>query len=56
MNYRLQGTEGLPRFVQESVKAGALSEWYASVRPLGPLATFDGNHTGVDHTYKNGLR
>jgi menaquinone-9 beta-reductase len=54
-NYRLQGTEDIARFVDESVKAGAPSEWYAGAHPIGPLATFDGADTWVEHPYKDGI-
>ena len=54
-NYRLQGLADFPRFVEESVKAGAPSEWYRALRPDGPLATFDGTDSWVSHPYKNGV-
>ncbi len=53
--YRFQGAEDLPRFVEDSVKAGAPSQWYASIRPIGPLATFDGADSWVVHPYQNGV-
>jgi hypothetical protein len=37
--YRLQGAADLPRFVQESVKAGVPAQWYSGLRAAGPLAT-----------------
>jgi menaquinone-9 beta-reductase len=55
MNYRFQGLEDLNRFVEDSVKAGGSAEWYAGVKPIGPLATFDGTDTWVDHPYKDGI-
>jgi 2-polyprenyl-6-methoxyphenol hydroxylase-like FAD-dependent oxidoreductase len=54
-DYRFQGAEDLPHFVADSVKAGAPSRWYASVRPIGPLATFDGADTWVVHPYNSGV-
>ena len=45
---RLQGAADVPRFVAECVRAGAPAEWYAGVRAIGPLATFDGAATWVD--------
>jgi 2-polyprenyl-6-methoxyphenol hydroxylase-like FAD-dependent oxidoreductase len=54
-DYRLQGAEDIPRFVEESVKAGAPAEWYAGAHPIGPLATFDGTDTWVEHPYKDGI-
>ncbi len=54
-NYRLQGTEDITRFVEESVKAGAPGEWYTGAHPSGPLATFDGADNWVEHPYKDGI-
>jgi 2-polyprenyl-6-methoxyphenol hydroxylase-like FAD-dependent oxidoreductase len=52
---RLQGAAALPRFVEESVKTYAPAQWYAGARAIGPLATFDGAETWVDHPYKAGV-
>jgi menaquinone-9 beta-reductase len=52
---RLQGVADLPRFVEESVKTYAPAQWYAGARAAGPLATFDGAETWVEHPYKNGV-
>ncbi|MGA2409081.1 MAG: NAD(P)/FAD-dependent oxidoreductase [Candidatus Binataceae bacterium] len=52
---RFQGAEDLPRFVQESVKAGVPAEWYSRLEPIGPLATFDGTNNWVDHPYRDGI-
>jgi menaquinone-9 beta-reductase len=52
---RLQGLAALPRFIEESVRCGAPAEWYAGVRAVGPLATFDGTDSWVDHPYKEGV-
>lgn len=54
-NYRLQGKRDLSRFVEESVKAGVPAEWYAGVKAGGPLASFDGTDTWVDHPYRDGV-
>jgi 2-polyprenyl-6-methoxyphenol hydroxylase-like FAD-dependent oxidoreductase len=54
-DYRFQHAEDLPRFVDDSVAAGAPRSWYDSIRPLGPLATFDGADTSVDHPFKDGI-
>lgn len=53
--YRLQGEKDLPRFIAESVKCGAPSQWYADSKLKGPLATFDGADTWVEHPYKEGV-
>jgi 2-polyprenyl-6-methoxyphenol hydroxylase-like FAD-dependent oxidoreductase len=52
---RLQGTADVPRFIEECVRAGAPAEWYAGVRAIGPLATFDGAATWVEHPYRDGV-
>jgi 2-polyprenyl-6-methoxyphenol hydroxylase-like FAD-dependent oxidoreductase len=52
---RLQGAADLPRFIEESVKSGAPAEWYAGAKVVGPLATFDGADTWVEHPYQNGV-
>nr|AIA12998.1 FAD binding domain protein [uncultured bacterium] len=52
---RLQGAADVPRFVEECVRAGAPAEWYAGVRAIGPLATFDGAATWVEHPYHAGV-
>lgn len=52
---RLQGAADVPRFVAESVRAGAPAEWYAGAQAIGPLATFDGAATWVDHPYQAGV-
>ena len=52
---RLQGTEHIPRFIEESVKAGTVAEWYRGARATGPLATFDGADTWVPHPYRDGV-
>jgi len=45
----------LGRFVDESVRAGAERALYASARPAGPLATFDGADSWVEHPYRDGV-
>jgi 2-polyprenyl-6-methoxyphenol hydroxylase-like FAD-dependent oxidoreductase len=52
---RLQGAADLPRFIEESVRSGAPAEWYAGAKAVGPLATFDGADTWVEHPYQNGV-
>ncbi len=52
---RLQGAADLPRFIEESIRSGAPAEWYAEAKQVGPLATFDGADTWVEHPYKGGV-
>lgn len=53
--HRFQGTSDLPRFVEACVKAGAQEEFYTRGRAAGPLATFDGADTWVEHPYREGV-
>ena len=53
--YRLSGDRDLERFVQDSASTGALVEHYRQARVAGPLATFDGASTWVEHPYRNGV-
>jgi 2-polyprenyl-6-methoxyphenol hydroxylase-like FAD-dependent oxidoreductase len=52
---RLQGKADFPRFVAESIRCGVPAEWYAGAKVAGPLATFDGADTWVEHPYKEGV-
>jgi 2-polyprenyl-6-methoxyphenol hydroxylase-like FAD-dependent oxidoreductase len=45
----------LPRFVAESVRAGADPAWYENARPAGPLAIFEGADTWVEHPFREGV-
>ena len=53
--YRLTGDKDRPRFIEESVKAGAAAEHFAKAKPAGPLATFDGAASWVEHPYRQGV-
>lgn len=50
---RFQGEQALPCFIEESRKATAPAEWYKGVKAIGPLATFDGTDTWVEHPYRD---
>lgn len=52
---RLQGPADVPQFLQAMVEAGTPPEWLAGARPVGPLATFDGADSWVDHPYRDGV-
>lgn len=54
-DHRFQGTADLPRFIEESVGAGVPAHWYAGLKPVGPLATFDGTDNWVNHPYRDGI-
>ena len=53
--YRLSGEADLPRFVEESLKAGVPAEYYAKAKIAGPLATFEGAAVWVEHPYRHGV-
>jgi len=53
--YRLQGGAGLPRFVGESVRAGLPPSMLERSKIIGPLASFEGADTWVEHPYQQGL-
>lgn len=50
---RLQGDADIAQFVSASRQTGAHAEFYAGTRAAGPLATFDGADTWVDHPYRS---
>jgi menaquinone-9 beta-reductase len=53
---RYQGMADLPQFIKDSIEAGAPAHWYSGIRHAGgPLATFDGADTWVEHPYKDGI-
>ena len=52
---RLQGDADIAHFVAASQQTGVPAEYYRDARPAGPLATFDGADTWVDHPYRNGV-
>ena len=53
--YRLTGQRDLPRFFQESVKAGMPEAHYAHVEAAGPLSTFEGAAAWVEQPHNNGV-
>jgi 2-polyprenyl-6-methoxyphenol hydroxylase-like FAD-dependent oxidoreductase len=52
---RLQGEGDLPRFFAECHRTGAPPHWYEGARPAGPMATFEGADSWVDHPYRDGI-
>ena len=52
--YRLQNQREIGRFVEESGKV-APAEFYAGAKPVGPLASFSGADTWVNHPYRDGV-
>jgi 2-polyprenyl-6-methoxyphenol hydroxylase-like FAD-dependent oxidoreductase len=53
--FRLQGEKDLPRFVEESIRAGAPAGAFEGVRGAGPLASFDAADTWVECPYAEGI-
>jgi menaquinone-9 beta-reductase len=51
--YRLHGGTQITDFVEESIRAGIHAPWYAGMRPIGPLASFSGAATWVEHPYRD---
>jgi 2-polyprenyl-6-methoxyphenol hydroxylase-like FAD-dependent oxidoreductase len=52
---RLQGQKDVPRFIEQVVQTGMPPEYLESAEAAGPLATFDGADSWVDHPYNEGL-
>ncbi len=52
----LQGNEKLDAFLAYSKKmAPGIADAYANVKSVGPLASFEGTESWVDHPYRDGL-
>ena len=52
---RYQHAGDLSRFIEDSKQTGANPAYYQGAREVGPLATFDGADSWVDHPYQNGI-
>ena len=52
---RLQGEASFPRFRSEAEDIGVPPDAFAPARMAGPLATFDGADSCVDHPYRDGI-
>ena len=52
---RYQGAADIARFIADSQTAGAQPAFLAGVQPAGPLATFSGAQTWVEHPYRDGV-
>jgi 2-polyprenyl-6-methoxyphenol hydroxylase-like FAD-dependent oxidoreductase len=52
---RLSGAADIPTFVQYSIDCGMPAEWLATAKVVGPLATFEGADTWVEHPYRDGV-
>ena len=49
----ISGDGDLQRFIELSIMSGAPSEYYANVKPAGPLASFNSASNWVEHPYQN---
>lgn len=52
---RLTGDGDFQRFIDLCVETGAPSEYYEGATQVGPLATFDGYDSWVEHPYREGV-
>jgi 2-polyprenyl-6-methoxyphenol hydroxylase-like FAD-dependent oxidoreductase len=53
--FQLRGTQALPQMVAECVRCGVPAQFYANAKIVGPLASFSGADTFVEHPYANGV-
>jgi 2-polyprenyl-6-methoxyphenol hydroxylase-like FAD-dependent oxidoreductase len=53
--FRLQGNENIPRFIEEAKRAESVAAYYDGARAIGPLASFRCGEFWVDHPYKDGV-
>jgi len=52
---RFQGQGDIPRFIEGCKNAGINAAYFQDAQPAGPLATFAGAHTWVEHPFKDGV-
>jgi len=52
---RLQGDADTSRLMELSVQTGAPGHWYEAAKQAGPVATFPGLNSWVEHPYKDGI-
>ena len=52
---RFQCKKDVGRFIEDAVRSGMPAELFKNAKANGPLATFDGADTWVDHPYKDGV-
>jgi menaquinone-9 beta-reductase len=49
------GRHALPDLLAASIAAGAPAAWWEDARAVGPLASFDGADSWVEHPYRDGV-
>jgi 2-polyprenyl-6-methoxyphenol hydroxylase-like FAD-dependent oxidoreductase len=54
-NRRYQGENDVPAYLNAAMETGLPPEYLQDTRPDGPLATFDGADTYVEHPHRDGL-
>ena len=52
---RLQGDGDLPKFIEMSIQTGTPAAMFDGVKQAGPVASFDGHDSYVEHPYKDGI-
>jgi 2-polyprenyl-6-methoxyphenol hydroxylase-like FAD-dependent oxidoreductase len=52
---RLQGDGDFAKFIEMSIQTGAPAELFEGTKQVGPLATFAGYDSWVEHPYKDGI-
>jgi len=53
--HRLSGEKDFLAYIEESIAIGVPASAYEGAAAVGPLATFDGADTWVEHPYKSGV-
>jgi 2-polyprenyl-6-methoxyphenol hydroxylase-like FAD-dependent oxidoreductase len=54
-SFRLQGEKDVPRFIEESIRAGMPAAVFEGCKAAGPLASFDAADTWVEHPFAGGV-
>jgi 2-polyprenyl-6-methoxyphenol hydroxylase-like FAD-dependent oxidoreductase len=52
---RLQGNDDFAKFIELSIQTGAPAEYYEGAKQAGPVASFAGYDSWVEHPYKDGV-
>ncbi len=52
---RLQGDDALSRLIERCVQTGAPASFYENAKQAGPIASFEGVDSWVEHPYKDGI-
>jgi 2-polyprenyl-6-methoxyphenol hydroxylase-like FAD-dependent oxidoreductase len=52
---RMQGPDSLPRFIDEAIRSGMPTDFFAGAEAVGPLASFNGADTWVAQPYDAGI-